>query len=141
MLRQGSNVIAVEVHQANGTSSDTWLNLSMSAKLRIPGLSDSDHFYLTGDQLFINKSVTEAGREEGDFFTVPVVSTDDLGNEFSGQVSIRVGPNSKSPPDSISLTSQELLEQQASGQVIGQLSGTDPEGDTITFAVSLTLII
>ena len=135
ILQKGFNVIAVEVHQANGTSSDSWLNLSMSAKLRIPGLSDSDHFYLTGDQLFINKSVTEAGRAEGDSFTVPVVSIDDLGNEFSGQVSIAVGPNSKSPPDSIILSSQELLEQQASGQVIGQLSGRDPEGDTITFAV------
>lgn len=77
ILQKGFNVIAVEVHQANGTSSDSWLNLSMSAKLRIPGLSDSDHFYLAGDQLFINKSVTEAGRAEGDSFTVPVVSIDD----------------------------------------------------------------
>ena len=135
VLREGFNVIAVEVHQANGTSSDTWLNMSLSANLRIPGLSDADHFYISGDQLFLNKSVIEAGRSEGGSFNLQIESVDELNNEYTGQIVINVGPSSKSPPDSITLEGQSFLEQQASGQVIGVLSGTDPEGDSLTFAV------
>ena len=135
VLRKGINVIAVEVHQANGTSSDSWLNLSLLGTRRLPGLSDADHFYIIGDKLFINKSVIEANRSDGDTFKVPVQSIDELGNEYVGQVLVKVGPDSSSPPDAISLIGEDLLEQQSSGQLVGELSGSDPDGDSLNFSV------
>ncbi len=135
VLRRGINVIAIEVHQANGTSSDSWLNLSLIGTRRLPGLSDADHFYIIGDKLYINKSVIESNRFEGDSFKVPIQSTDELGNEFFGEVLVNVGPDSNSPPSDITLIGEDLVEQQPSGQIVGELSGSDPDGDSLTFGL------
>ena len=102
VLREGFNVIAVEVHQANGKSSDTWLNMSLSANLRIPGLSDADHFYISGDQLFLNKSVIEAGRSEEVLLIYRSSQSMNLITIHRTDCYQR-GPSSKSPPDSITL--------------------------------------
>ena len=135
VLREGTNVLAIEVHQANGTSSDLWLNLGLEAILRRTGVSDAEHFYLIGDQLYINKSVIEANRSTGDLFSISIQSTDDQGNEVIGEVIIDVGASSLNPPDGISLDGQNLIEQQASGTVVGELSASDPDGNSFTFSV------
>ena len=135
VLREGTNVLAVEVHQANGTSSDLWLNLGIEAILRRTGISDAEHFYLIGDQLYINKSVIEANRSAGDSFSISIQSTDDQGNEVIGEVIVDVGPSSLNAPDGISLDGRNLIEQQASGTVVGELSASDPDDNSFTFSV------
>ncbi len=135
ILREGTNVLAVEVHQANGTSSDLWLNLGLEATLRLAGASDAEYFYLIGDQLYINKAVIEADRSVGDSFSVTIQSTDDQGNEVIDEVVIDVGPSSLNAPDGISLDGQVLTEQQVSGTVVGELSATDPDDNSFTFSV------
>ena len=135
VLREGTNVLAVEVHQANGTSSDLWLNLGIEAILRRTGISDAEHFYLIGDQLYINKSVIETNRSAGDSFSISIQSTDDQGNEVIGEVIIDVGASSLNPPDGISLDGRNLIEQQALGTVVGELSASDPDGNSFTFSV------
>ncbi|MDE0569074.1 MAG: hypothetical protein OSB44_00230 [Verrucomicrobiales bacterium] len=135
VLREGTNVLAVEVHQWNDTSSDLWLNLGLEANLRRSGISDAEHFYLIGDQLYINKSIIETNRSDGDSFSISIQSTDDQGNEVIGEVIVNVGARSLNPPDEISLDGKNLIEQQASGTVVGELSASDPDGNSFTFSV------
>ena len=135
VLREGTNVLAVEVHQWNDTSSDLWLNLGLEANLRRSGISDAEHFYLIGDQLYINKSIIETNRSDGDSFSISIQSTDDQGNEAIGEVIVNVGARSLNPPDEISLDGKNLIEQQASGTVVGELSASDPDGNSFTFSV------
>lgn len=135
VLSEGTNVLAVEVHQWNDTSSDLWLNLGLEANLRRSGISDAEHFYLIGDQLYINKSVVETNRSDGDLFSISIQSTDDQGNEVIGEVIVNVGSISLNPPDGISFDGKNLIEQQASGTVVGELSASDPDGNSFTFSV------
>ena len=135
VLSEGTNVLAVEVHQWNDTSSDLWLNLGLEANLRRSGISDAEHFYLIGDQLYINKSVVETNRSDGDSFSISIQSTDDQGNEVIGEVIVNVGSISLNPPDGISFDGKNLIEQQASGTVVGELSASDPDGNSFTFSV------
>jgi hypothetical protein len=135
LLLTGTNTIAIEVHQTNATSSDTWLNLDLKATLRQEGDSDDDHFYLMGNQLFLNKEVGETGRVNGGSFSVPVGSTSDIGEVVIENVIVRVGPESVDPPTDIVLDNSAVDEQQPAGTVVGNLTATDPDGGLFTFSV------
>ncbi|MFP6873214.1 MAG: PA14 domain-containing protein [Verrucomicrobiales bacterium] len=135
LLLTGTNTIAIEVHQTNATSSDTWLNLDLKANLRQDGNLDADHFYLVGNQLFLNKEVGEAGRVNGDSFLLPVESTSDLGEVVLENVIVKVGPESVDPPTDIVLDNSAIDEQQPAGTVVGALAATDPDGGLFTFSV------
>ena len=138
LLTAGSNVLAIEIHQANGTSSDLWLDMSLSANLREVSGNDSDHFYLVGNQLRSNKEIGEIPAENGDTLTIQIESTSDLGEVILEDVMINVGPATTfGEPTDIALSNNTIEEGLPPGTVVGTLSGSDPEGGPLSFRLGL----
>ena len=135
LLLPGANTIAVEVHQTSATSSDIWLNLDLKANTRLPEITDADHFYVVGNQLFLNKDLEDTGRVNGDSFTVPIESTSDLGAVVLEDVIVTVGSQSVLPPTDIVLDNSVINEQEPAGTLVGNLGATDPDGGLFTFSV------
>ena len=135
ILLPGENMIAVEVHQTAATSSDLWLNLDLRANNRLPGITDADHFYVVGNQLFLNKDLEDTGRVNGGTFSVPIESTSDLGAVVLEDVIVTVGPQSVLPPTDIVLDNSVINEQEPAGTLVGNLVATDPDGGLFTFSV------
>ncbi len=135
LLVAGQNVMAIEVHQSGPTSSDLWLDLSLSATVRTPN-GDSDYFYMIGDRLFINRDLGDIPVTDGGSLTVQVESTSALGDVFTDDVTISVGPALTTPPQDIVLDNTSVNEVQPPGQVVGNLSSTDPDGGAFVYSLA-----
>jgi hypothetical protein len=135
ILLPGENTIAVEVHQTSATSSDLWLNVDLKANTRSAEVNDADHFYLVGNQVFLNKDLEDTGRVSGDSFLVPVQSTSVLGGVVLENVVVTVGPQSVLPPTDIILDNAIVNEQEPAGTLVGNLVAEDPDGGLFTFNV------
>ncbi len=135
ILLPGENTIAVEVHQTSATSSDLWLNVDLKANIRSEEETDADHFYMVGNQLFLNKDLEDTGRVNGGSFLVPVESTSVLGAIVLDNVTVTVGPQSVLPPTDITLDNATINEQEPAGTLVGNLVAEDPDGGLFTFNV------
>ena len=134
LLVAGQNVIGVEVHQTAGTSSDLWLDLEMTATVRTPN-GDSDYFNLVDDQILINREPGDVPASDGDSFTVRIESTSALGDVFTDDVTIDIGPATTNPPTDIALDNASIDELEPAGTLVGNLSSVDADGGPFTYSL------
>ena len=75
LINAGENIIAVEVHQANETSSDMSFDFEL---VPLIGVSYQDYFTVEGNELKVAGSISELGIEPPFTFEVPVTAIDPI---------------------------------------------------------------
>lgn len=102
-----------------------------SVTFSLDTVNDYASFSIFGNQL---KAATVFNRELKNLYTIRVIATDTSNNIYSQNLNISIG-NRVEPPLNISLSSNQILENNLTDAIIGTLSAIDPEGGTIGFSV------
>ncbi len=133
---EGENVIAVEVHQSNLTSSDITFDLTLEATFTNPGSSyDNALFAIDGSSLRLTQpaSAIPAGPK-----FVRVIATDADRNSFTKVLTVTpLSTAFAAPPTSISLSPTTVAGGLPAGTLVGVLSAADtdtPEAHSFQFA-------
>ncbi|MBT5379343.1 MAG: SUMF1/EgtB/PvdO family nonheme iron enzyme, partial [Opitutae bacterium] len=98
------------------------------------GTGDTDNalFTIAGDELQLASPLNfEAGEE----YSIRVKGTDSGGFSIEKVFTIHVTDVNEAPT-SITLDNDTVAENEEAGTVVGRLTGTDPEGDKLTFALA-----
>jgi Ca2+-binding RTX toxin-like protein len=87
-------------------------------------------FVIDGTQVKVAAALTEGT------YTVRVKVTDSIGNVLEKDLTIEVeDAPANSAPTNLVLSANQIAENSASGTVIGELSATDTDGDTLTYTL------
>ena len=133
LLLAGENVLAVEIHQVNLTSSDTSFDLELVASFQ--GNSyDNALFTIDNDLLKFAQAANTLPVSIDDLWTVNVRVTDDAGNTLTSQLDITGVADPSQAPTVIALSESFVTEGQIIGSTVGKILVTDPDpGDYHTF--------
>lgn len=126
LLVAGENVLAVEVHQVNLTSSDASFDLELTAET-ITNNFDNDLFEVSGDQLRFAQSGRSLSVDLEDNWTVNIRTTDNGGNSLTSQFEVTAVSNPTQIPTSISLSSLQVNDGQPPGTIVGDLTAEDAD--------------
>jgi len=132
MLNNGENTLAVEIHQANATSSDTYFDLELIVEREL-SMNDNALFYMDGDLLRIRESATAMGATAGTRYEVYIVASDHLGQTIDDRVVITVGGPTSAPPTSLALDNDTVSEGLLAGALVGNLTTADPDGSDVHY--------
>lgn len=110
-------------------------NVNDIITFEITGGEDADKFRLEENALLIVEGVI-LDHETQDIFNVEITATDRLGETRTENFEIRI-TNINEPPSAITLSNQEIPENTNTdnGALVGDLTATDPDSDTITFSI------
>ena len=86
-------------------------------------------FALDGDDITVAGALSE-----GDH-TITVRTTDSAGNVYEEDLTITVA-HTNTPPEAPTLSNAAVDENSANGTVVGELSSTDADGDTLTYTLT-----
>lgn len=133
LLVEGENVLAVEIHQVNLTSSDASFDLELIADT-VANDFDNALFEISGNQLLFVQAGWAVPVGPDDSWTVNVRTTDDGGNSLTNQFTINAVPDPIHPPSALSLAPSSVGDGQPEGTVVGTLNAVDDdEGDLHLF--------
>jgi hypothetical protein len=133
LLVEGENVLAVEIHQVNLTSSDASFDLELIADI-VADNFDNALFDISGNQLRFAQSGSSVPVALGNSWAVNIRTTDNGGNSLAEQFTITAVADSTQPPTAIALVPASIREELPEGTPIGDLSATDAdEGDLHLF--------
>ena len=132
-LEAGPNVLAVEVHQVNLTSSDTSFDLELVAE-QVSNSYENRLFTIDGDRLLFAQAGPDVPITVGLTGRVNVQATDDAGNTLVQLLEVTVVEDPTQAPTAIAVSPAFVTEGQAAGVRVGFLSATDADpGDFHTF--------
>lgn len=133
LLVAGENVLAVEIHQVNLTSSDASFDLELTAET-VANNFDNDLFEISGNQLRFAQSGPSLPVEIDDSWTVNIRTTDNGGNSLIGQFEVIAVIDPTQAPTAILLSSNQVNDGQPAGTIVGELTAVDgDEGDLHLF--------
>lgn len=129
LLQAGENVLAVEIHQVELTSSDTSFDLELVASFQGDSY-DNGLFTLDGNLLKFAQAASAVPVTPGDQWTVNVRVTDDAGNTLTSQLDITGIVAPTQAPTAITLSETFVTEGQIIDTSVGTILVTDTdEGD------------
>lgn len=136
ILRAGTNVLSVEVHQTAANSSDIWLDMSLQAHLRASG-TDADHFYISGDQVFLNKAAGVSPLLNGVAFTLNVESTNEFDEGITDTVVITIDDSATNTATDIQLSNDTMAEKSPALTIIGELTAALIDSGAFTYSLPI----
>lgn len=135
LLAPGENVLAVEIHQVNLTSSDTSFDLGLAAEL-VSNSFDNQRFTIDGDLLRFAQAASTVPVTVGGNWNINVRTTDDAGNSLVELLRVTGVANPTQPATSISVVPDFVTEGEPVGTVVGELLARDPDSlDYHSFAL------
>lgn len=133
LLTVGQNVLAVEIHQVNLTSSDASFDLELTAET-VAEEFDNALFTIDGNQLLFAQSGPSLPVVLGNSWTVNIRSTDDGGNSLTKTFTINAVGDSVQAPTDLTLEPASVSDGQEPETLVGSLQATDlDEGDLHLF--------
>jgi len=133
LLVAGQNLLAVEIHQVNLTSSDASFDLELNAE-STGDQFDNGLFTISDNQLLFAQSGPSLPVSPGNSWIVNIRTTDNGGNFLTEKFTINAVADSTQAPNSIELDSSTVNDGQPEGTIVGSLSATDPDaGDLHLF--------
>lgn len=133
LLVAGENVLAVEIHQVNLTSSDASFDLELTAET-VADDFDNTLFEISGNQLRFAQSGPSLSVSLNDSWEVNIRTTDNGGNSLTEKFTVRAVPDPTQPPTGIVISSDQVGDGLESGTMVGVLSALDlDDGDLHLF--------